>query len=522
MVEMALIKLSIEELSSLSKVPSEKLEENLTLLGVPVEKIEGDEINLEITPNRPDMLCVEGVARALSCFVTGKPKKYEAKKSGYVLDVDGSVADVRPVIGMAVVRGVQMNENVLLSLIQLQEKLHETLGRKRKKVAIGVHDISRIRAPFRYFACKRDGISFVPLGGNTAMTPGEMLQKQEKGIAYAHLVGELCPMITDKDGNVLSFPPIINGELTRVGEQSTDLLIDATGTSEVAVRQAVNILAAMLSDRGGKVETIRIAGKEYAIFEEKEWKLPHAFICKLLGVQIPKDKMKKMLSKLGHRIVGEKVFSPGYRTDVMHEADLAEDVAIAYDYNKFEPKLPDFATVGRKREQRKFHDLLLSMGFLEARTWILTNRKMLIKANSPPLAVVDIENPLTVDFEIVRPSLLPNILAIFGDSKNEKLPQKIYEEGTVARPKEESHLAVAVMQPKAAFSQIRGIAEKIIGWEGMKVSIKEANHPTFIDGRCCAIINEKDEVIGFFGEVHPEVLVNFGLEQPVVALEMKV
>ncbi len=519
---MALIKLSIAELTSLSGVPEGKLEENLTLLGVPVEKIDGNEMSLEITPNRPDMLCVEGVARALSCFTSGKPKKYEAKKSGFALDVDKSVEGVRPSIGMAVVRGVQMNEGVLLSLIQLQEKLHDTLGRKRKKVAIGVHDMSNIKAPFKYFACKRDGISFVPLGSAEKMTPGEILKKHEKGIGYAHLVTEMCPMITDKDGNVLSFPPIINGELTRVSEKSTDLLIDATGASDVAVRQAVNILAAMLADRGGRVETLRIAGKEYAMFEEKEWKLPHVFVCKLLGLSIPRDKMKKMLAKLGHRISGEKVFTPGYRADVMHEADLAEDVAIAYDYNKFLPKLPDFSTVGRQKEKRKFHDLLLSMGFLEARTWILTNKKMLAMANSPPLPIVDIENPLTEDFTIVRPSLLPNLFAVFGDSKNEKLPQKLYEHGVVAKPKEEGHLAVAMMYPKAAFSQIRGIAEKIIGWEGMKVEIKEANHPTFIDGRCCAIIAQEEEVIGFFGEVNPEVLENFGLEQPVIALEMRI
>jgi len=516
---MAQLQFTLEDLQELVKVEKQEAIDTLTMLGFPTELTPEGLLNVEVTPNRPDALCVEGVARALRCFKSGKPALYSAKKSPVSVAVDKSVAAVRPCFGGAVVRNIKMSDSLIRSLMQVQEKLHETLGRKRRKVAIGIHDIGRVKPPFRYFACGRKEISFVPLEMKREMTPDEILQKHPKGTAYAHLVREKCPMITDADGKVLSFPPIINGELTKVTGDAKDLFIDATGTSDAAVRQAVNILAAMLSDRGGKLEEISINGKRYPILEEKEWALPVKEAEKLLGVALGKKKVAAYLSKLGHRVSGNSCFVQGYRADVMHNVDLIEDVAIAHGYNNFEPTIPAAATVGHAEPEGEFHDALVGLGYDEVMTWTLSNPEHSKKALLLDARAVEIENPLTEDFTIFRTAILPNLLSVLADGKNEKLPIKIYEVGTVGIPALETRLSIASMHPKASFSEIKGVILSIAESTGMKIEIRRGEFGPFVKGRCAEIFIGGKKA-GFMGEIAPRALSNFKLEQPVCAAEM--
>src|SRR3989344_8835217 len=251
---MAQVQFSFDDLKELVDVRKELAVETLSMLGFHTEIMEDGGLNVEVTPNRPDALCVEGVARVLRCYKSGKPAEYEIGKPEIEATVDKSVADVRPAFGCAVVRGVRMTGALLRSLMQLQEKLHETLGRKRRKVAIGIHDLDKVKPPFKYYACGREEVKFVPLERTEAMTPLEILKRHDKGMAYAHLVGEKCPMIVDSKGDVLSFPPIINGELTKLTEQTKNIFIDTTGTSRDAVRQAVSFAASILAEGGGKLQ----------------------------------------------------------------------------------------------------------------------------------------------------------------------------------------------------------------------------------------------------------------------------
>ena len=516
---MAQLQIELADLQELVKVERQEAIDTLTMLGFPTEVLEDGRLNVEVTPNRPDALCVEGVARVLRCYKTGKPCEYKIGKSKVGVAVDPSVSSVRPAFGGAVVRGVKMTDSLLRSIMQVQEKLHETLGRKRRKVAIGIHDLDCVKPPFRYFACGRSGISFVPLEKTAKMTPEEILAKHPKGIIYAHLVGDKCPMIADSKGDVLSFPPIINGELTKLTPESTNLFIDTTGTSEEAVRQAVNILVSMLADRGGAVEEITVNGKPYALLEEKKWKLPVAESEKLLGVKLGKAKVAALLSKLGHRVSGANVFVPGYRADVMHAVDLVEDVAIAYGYNNFEPRLPTAATVGREEPENPLHDALIGLGFDEVMSWTLSNPAISEKAKLPQVQAIEIENPLTGDFTIFRTAILPNLLTVLAESKNEKLPIKIYEIGSVGTPAISQRLSLASMHSKAAFSEIKGAVLALAESTGMKIEVKKEEYGPFVKGRCAAIYLDGKKA-GFMGEISPDVLVGFNLEQPVCAAEI--
>lgn len=517
---MAQVQFSFEDLRELVDVKKEWAADTLSLLGFPTEVMEGGGLNVEVTPNRPDALCVEGIARVLRCYLSGKPAEYEIGKPGIEVAVDRSVEGVRPAFGCAVVKGVRMTDALLRSLMQLQEKLHETLGRKRRKVAIGLHDLGKVSPPFRYFACGKEEVRFVPLERAEEMTPLEILLRHEKGMAYAHLVGEKCPMITDSKGNVLSFPPIINGELTKLAMGTEDIFIDATGTSHDAVRQAVNIIAAALAERGGKISECSVDGKPYRLLEEQKWALPAKGSERLLGVKFGSGQVGTLLAKMGHRVSGSTVHVPGYRADVINEVDLIEDVAIAYGFNNFEPRLPEFASIGHVFPEPPHHEILIGLGFDEVATWTLSNPSLSAKAGQEEKHAVEIENPLTGDFTVFRQAVLPNLLAVLSESKSERLPIRIYEAGPAASPHLEERLAFSSMHPKASFSEIKGIVLAMAAALGKKAEFAPDESGTFISGRCAGIIFGGKKV-GVMGEVAPQVLSNFGLEQPVCAAEMK-
>ena len=517
---MAQLQFAFSDLVELLPAKKEWAVETLTLLGFPSEETEGGGLNVEVTPNRPDALCVEGLARTLRCYKTGKSAKYNVGTSKVGVYVDKSVASVRPFFGGAVVQNIKMSDSLLRSIMQAQEKLHETLGRKRRKVAIGIHDLGCVKPPFRYFACGRKEISFVPLEMTEKMTPEQILGKHPKGVDYAHLVGEKCPMITDKNGQVLSFPPIINGELTKLTGKTASLFIDATGTNVDAVRQAVNILAAMLSERGGIVEEIAVNGKPYALLEERKWKLPVKESEKLLGVKLGAKKTSALLAKMGHRVAGTSVFVPGYRADVMHAVDLVEDVAIAYGFNNFEPKLPGFFSIGHANPESEYHEILVGLGYDEAVSWTLANAGLAKKAGLPEAGAAKIENPLTGDFTIFRPAILPGLLSIMSESKNERLPIRLYEIGPAGAPAVERRLAFASMHPRSSFSEIKGAVLALAEATGKKAELKAEEFGPYVSGRCAAVYMDGKKA-GYAGEISPRVLANFNLEQPVCAAEIR-
>ncbi len=518
---MALVKISLSDLSSLAHVKLEPIEGKLAALGIPLEKQEGDELAVEITPNRPDWLSVEGIARSLRDFSSRQPTTYPVSHSGVEWHIEGSVREDRPFLGSALVQGVKMADELVASMMQLQEKLHDTLGRNRRKLAIGLHDFSTVQPPFTYKTCGREEIRFAPLGSAVPMTPGQILSTHEKGIEFAHLVGSRCPMIVDCDGAVLSFPPIINGERTRLGSQTHGVLIDCTGTSASAVRSAVQIVAAALAERGGRVHDVKIGGEIYPIFEPVKSPLPTGAASKLLGVKLSARDAAAHLMKMGHVVKAGVVHSPAWRADIMHAVDLIEDIAISYGYNEFEPATPSFHSEGKSSHAfSPFHSAMLGLGYFEAQSWHLTNEKVLRAAKVDPAACMRVENPLTEEFTTLRPALYPNLLDVLAHSRSQPMPQAIYEIGPVFSGHERTHLAFVLTHPKCNWTELKshicGLAQSCL----VPFEFSEAEMPGLIDGRA-ARLSWSGEKIGFAGEVHPEVLEAFSLEQPAALFEIE-
>jgi phenylalanyl-tRNA synthetase beta chain len=245
------------------RVRPEDVKDSISMLGVDVERIDNEKIVMEVFPNRPDMLGIEGFARALKGVmgIEAGPGEYRTEDSGIRLFVEPSVKDVRPYISAGVVRDVSLTEERLISLMNIQEKLHITHGRNRKKVAIGVHDLSKVSPPFTYKAVGPEEVSFVPLDTDVRMNMSEILKKHPKGTAYAGILKGFgkYPVIVDRNGDVLSFPPVINAEKTRLSENTREVFIDVTGTDRKAVDSAMNILVCGLLDRCGKAFSVEIS-----------------------------------------------------------------------------------------------------------------------------------------------------------------------------------------------------------------------------------------------------------------------
>ncbi|HRY61977.1 MAG TPA: hypothetical protein P5266_07215, partial [Candidatus Fermentibacter sp.] len=203
------IEVSAEELARLSGCDftgGGGLEDMLVPLKAEL-KSSGDVLKIELNDtNRPDLWCVEGVARGLAAL-SGRRRRYlqdlAAPDAG--IEVDPSTAAVRPWIAAFLAEGPGLSEGCLESLIASQEKLASSFGRNRRTAAIGFYRSGDIAFPVRYSAVPPGSVSFVPLGHESPLTLSEILEQTETGRKYAGLLSgmELHPLLTDARGCVL-------------------------------------------------------------------------------------------------------------------------------------------------------------------------------------------------------------------------------------------------------------------------------------------------------------------------------
>jgi phenylalanyl-tRNA synthetase beta chain len=518
----------------------------LPWLGVDTEEVGPDYVKIEFNPNRVDFSSYGGVARAfrgLMGWEAGLPK-YEVEEGTIVLKVDPTVSEVRPYVVSAVVRNVKLDYDTVRELMEMQEDLHWGVGRDRKKASIGVHNLDAVEPPFAYTTSAPNDVKFVPLDKTEEMTLQEILEKHEKGIAYKHHVdwASRYPLIVDKLGRVLSFPPIINGELTRVSSQTRNLFIDVTGTEPNAISRSLNVLVTALADMGGTIESVRVEYSDRVLvtpdLAPQRMELRVDYANELLGLKLSEAKAIEALqkSRLDARRVGEEVLEvlvPAYRIDVMHEIDLVEEVAIGYGYFRLKPtKLATMTTGNAHRMSEVANDvrqIMVGLGFVEAMNFILANevdhyQKMRRKAGK----IISLANPVSTEYSIVRNDLLPSLMKNLADNKHQAYPQRMFEVSDVigisekaeTRTERRLHVAGVSSHPTANFTEAKSYVEALLANLGLKNwTIKETRHPSFLGGRVAAIYVEGRK-IGVVGEIHPEVLNNFELENPTSAFEI--
>lgn len=522
-------------------IPKEELAEAIPQIGGEVKDASGEDWEVELFPDRPDLFTVEGTARALRQYLGIAPglARYKVAPPRATLRVDPSVKGVRPHIQGAFVRDVPMNERLLESLIALQEDLHWGLGARRRRVAIGVHDARALAPPFTYKAVGPRDVRFVPLAETRPMDPAQILAEHPKGRDYAHLIeNERFPLIVDAKGQVLSLPPIINGTLTTVRADSRDLFLDVTGTDAWAVGRALNLIATSLAEAGGHVEAIQLEGTAPAVTPDlspERRALDVAYANAWLGVDFDAAHVAECLRRTGFGAspAGTKVDVevPAYRADIFHDVDLVEDVAIGHGLHRFTHAPLSTPTTGAPLVgsllAEKARRALVGQGFLEVMTLSLSNDEdQFVRMGEPAGWAVRVKNPATTEHTCLRVRLLPSVLNVLSKNTHRDLPQMLFEvgmatvEGPDGMPRATRRIAGAAVGAKLGFSDAKGIVAALardLAWSPPReqLAVEAASAPWFVPGRAARIAGRE----GAFGELHPRTLQAFGLGYPAVAFE---
>ncbi len=527
---MVVVEYLYEEMKRLVDLPLEKMIDGLNTLGAPSEyESETKKIISELTPNRPDWYSMEGLARALKAYYKGTHPEYKVKgaQKGLEVFVDPSVSGIRPFTACAIVRGLSLNDQRVRDIILLQEKLIGTLGRKVKKFGIGFYPLQAIMFPVRYTAMEPKKIIYRPLDFEKAVDATVVLAQHKKGQQYGHLIQKFdkYTVFVDAENKIMALIPIVNSEETgRVDESTKDVFIEVTGVELTACQSALNIITCTLCDMGGTAQEVKVHyGKKTIVTPDlsrvgMEFDLEKAN--RVLGLELKEKDAAKLLTKMGYIYAKGKVLVPPYRADIIHEVDVTEDLAIAYGYNNFVPTLPDFFTPGRLREDYKeYHETMRGMGFLETRTFILTNKESLKKVGYIG-KVLEISNPATEDFTLVRPIISQSVMETMALNKTKGLPVKVYEVGNVYQDGVDKRMFIfGVMDKLIEFSEIRGYVQRLMNETGQRFELKKEPSGFFDEETGCSIwIDGKKR--GSLGKVKESVTNGFGIEFEVYICEI--
>ncbi len=537
----------------------EQLEEILPVAKAELDGRDEDEGILKIElndTNRPDLWSTAGLVRQLKSysgsgvplydFFSNSEESFECEER--VVTVDPQLEHIRPYIAAFVISGTAIREAVLKDIIQTQEKLCWNFGRKRSSIAMGVYRNDLITYPVQYRAADPDKTKFVPLQMDTELSLREINEQHPKGRDFGHIVADfpLFPFLDDSAGQVLSYPPVINSaSIGAVQEGDSELFIELTGTVHTDVLLAASIVACDLADAGYSIAPVKVVypydtefGREvvspYYFQQPAAAKLE--YINRLLGLELTADEAVAALRRMGIFAVCDEgtiyVTVPEYRNDFLHPVDIVEDVMIGYGMDSFAPVMPASFTFGRlTREEefaRKVKDIMIGLGFQEMMYNYLGSRKDYIeRMNVSGDEYIQIDNPMTENYEFVRASVIPSLLQSESVSANAVYPHKIFEVGKVAFLDAEDNSGTVTRNSLGFFSadsgigfnEIKNTLSAVLFYLSKEYDLAELADPRFIPGRSAAI-QCSGVVVGVFGEIHPAVLENWGIQMPAVACEI--
>ncbi len=524
----------------------EKMQNKIAMFGTTIESFDDKEIELEIFPNRPDLLSYQGFKRSFLAFL-GKStglKRYSVHKpeKNYKVKIDSSVKNIRPYTVCAIIKGLKLDDEKIKEIVEVQEKLHTTIGRRRKKMAMGIYPLEKIKLPITYKAMEPDKIRFIPLESEKEMSGLQILQRHPIGRKYAHLLAgkEKFPFFMDAEKNILSIPPIINSKLTgKITEKTKDVFIECSGFDLYVLNKCLNIIVTIFADMGGKIyqmELLYPKKEKTPQLKSEKMKLSLANTNKLLGLNLNDKHLKKLIEKMGHEYTKGYVEIPAWRTDILHEVDLIEDVAIAYGYENFVPEIPKISTIGqediKETIKRKISTILAGTNMLEVSNYHLTSKNdQFKKMGTKSKDFIEVEESKT-DYKILRKNLGHYLMKILSENIDSEYPQRIFEIGRVFEienqsdekilPKiiETEHLAAAITPGN--FTELKQILEYFSKMIDKPLKLEEpAEIPShLIEGRC-AEIKLEEKSIGFIGEVHPKILKNWKIKMPVTIFEIE-
>lgn len=541
---MPVVEFPLEDISRL--FPDYDLEYTINMLpflGLDIEYRDDKCIRLEYSPNRPDFSTYYGISRALNGLLgkeVGIPKFILIENRKNFINVDSSVSNIRPYIASIVARGHKLNDKTIKQIVSMQEDLHNGIGRKRSKASIGLHNLDTIEFPLDY-TTRLGNLSFTPLDYSSSLTLSEVLEKTESGKKFRELLpGSIYPVLMDSRGNLLSFPPVINAEYTRIKGGVKNLLVEVTGVDKTTVDKVLANIAATLADIGFSLETVSInqdSNTTTSFNSMENTKLDNIktdYINKKLGLSLSNEDLILCLrkSRLDAKVTAESNINcmiPSYRIDIFNPMDIVEEVAIGYGIYNMEPTLPEFTLYGNKSRQNHYFDkirqALVGMGLIENINFILSNkdihlRRMKIEKSD----FFTVNNSKSEEHDILRRSLLPSLIFSLSKNIHEEYPQKLFEIGQVFLPEQENsekwNLCCATAFNGVTFTEIKGILQTLMKiCLGTTFETKAAEHSSLISGRSADIFY-KGKTVGQIGEVSPLLIDSFKIKMPVAAFDL--
>ncbi|TRY73786.1 hypothetical protein TCAL_01940 [Tigriopus californicus] len=525
---------------------------------------------IEIGANRYDLLCLEGLVRnllifqgqlALPRYQALKPTQGQPQK----LIIDGSTQSIRPFCVAATLRNVTFTQTNYDSFIDLQDKLHQNLARKRSLVAIGTHDLDTIKGPFRYQAQAPQDIKFVPLNQTRVYNAAELMELYSTDShlkQYLPLIRDspVYPVIYDANGVVLSMPPIINGNHSKLTLKTKNVFIECTGTDLTKTKIVLDTIVSLFSQYCSQpfaieaAEVVDVQGQAtlYPTLEYRKEIIERTKVNGLVGVEFTSAEIAKLLNKmcLKSQALNEDKISveiPPTRHDVLHACDIYEDVAIAYGYNNIVKTIPKAMTIAQQLPINKLTDQLREQvaqsGFTEALTFSLCSRDDVstkLRKDIKDIPAVHISNPKTLEFQVVRTTLLSGLLKTISANKNLPLPLKLFEISDVVvkdgskdvGARNQRKLCAVNYNKSPGFESVHGLLDRVMqllevppvqdkSQSSAGYFIRGVDDPTFFPGRCAEIVAYGVSV-GKVGVLHPETIGKFDLGLPCAALEINI
>ena len=542
---MPVVKFTFERLNKF--FPGKKLDDILEIvpfIGVDIEGIDNNAVRIEYNPNRPDFSSDYGIARAIKGLLgieTGIPEFRLSGRSGCAIKVDVSTKQIRPSIVSLVAKNGKLDEETIKQLISMQEDLQNVIGRHRIKASIGVHNLDAIKFPITYTTVQED-FSFVPLGDSDARTIRHILKELDVGMQYGHILQKtsVYPIIIDAESNVLSFPPIINSNLTKISTATKNIFLEVTANNLTVSEDILSVMAMALFDAGFEIKTVSThnAGghkKETPKMNPSYIKVETRYINRILGLNLNITDILKCLkkSRLDGKFMSGKIIKctiPRYRTDIIDRTDLVEEVAVGYGIYNLTATIPSSDLLGKRNYLSATLDIvrevMIGLGMIEVVNFILVSRKInyLLMGIAEPDNLMTAEKTKSIEHEVLRESLIPSLILTLSHNIHEDYPQRLFEVGKVFerrdRIKEYWNLGVVVAHSKANYTEGKSIVQTFLKTSfGKEVVTKPNVNATLVQGRSSDIIIDGLSV-GYIGEITPSVIEQFKLRVPVVAAEL--
>ncbi|KAF4014083.1 hypothetical protein G4228_005504 [Cervus hanglu yarkandensis] len=494
---------------------------------------------IDVPANRYDLLCLEGLVRGLQVFKerikTPMYKRVMPKGEIQKLIITEETAKIRPYAVAAVLRNIKFTKDRYDSFIELQEKLHQNICRKRALVAIGTHDLDTLSGPFTYTAKKPSDIKFKPLNKSKEYTACELMNiyKTDNQLKhYLHIIENkpLYPVIYDSNGVVLSMPPIINGNHSKITVNTKNVFIECTGTDFTKAKIVLDVIVTTFSEYCENQFTVEAAevvfpnGKLHT-FPELAYRKEMVradLINKKVGIRETPENLAKLLTRmcLKSEVIGDgnqiEVEIPPTRADIIHACDIIEDAAIAYGYNNIQMTLPKTYTIANQCSQEDIADKL----------------GMDISATK----AIHISNPKTAEFQVARTTLLPGLLKTIAANRKMPLPLKLFEISDIVikdssrdvGARNYRHLCAVYYNKNPGFEIIHGLLDRVMqlldvppGEKKGGYAIKASEGSAFFPGRCAEIF-ARGQSIGKLGVLHPDVITKFELTMPCSCVEINI